>query len=185
MVSNKNQFSISKFHNFQRKLFPAMVVGVIVLLSACSISYKLNGASIDYTKIKSISISDFPNASELVYPPLSAYYSDRIRDIYTTQTRLKVLRKGGDLNLEGEIVGYQITPMAVGANPMSLAPESKLTVTVNVRFTNSKSPEDDFEKKFTAYRIFNKSITEVQEELMKEITAEIIDNVYNETVAKW
>jgi hypothetical protein len=164
------------------------LAGILVLtfmIGGCSISYKLNGSSIDYSKIKAISIADFPNVAELVYPPFSAHLSDKIRDVFTTQTRLQVLRKGGDLHLEGSIVGYQISPMAVGANSNSLATESKLTVTVNVRFTNDKNPEEDFEKKFVSYRIFNKNLSEEQEELMKQITTEIVDNIYNETVAKW
>jgi Lipopolysaccharide-assembly len=185
MVLNKNQFSIFNFQFSKRTLIPSLVVVAVVLLSGCSISYKLNGASIDYTKIKSISISDFPNAAELVHPPFSAYFSEKLRDAYTTQTRLQVLRKGGDLHLEGEIVGYQISPGPVGANSMSVATETKLTVTINVRFSNYKNPEDDFEKKFTAYRTFIKPINEVQDDMMKDITTEIVDNVYNETVAKW
>ncbi|HEY6915623.1 MAG TPA: LPS assembly lipoprotein LptE, partial [Paludibacter sp.] len=101
------------------------------------------------------------------------------------QTRLQILKKGGDMHLEGEIIGYQLTPMAISADTYSS--ETKLTMTVNVRFSNNKNPDDDFEKKYTAYQTFDSSrrLDDVQEELMKTMLADIVDNIYNDTVAKW
>ncbi len=158
---------------------------ILFLLNSCTISYKFNGASIDYSKTKSISIVDFTNAAELVYAPLANEFSERLRDAYTKQTRLKLLKKGGDLQLEGEITGYQVTPMAISSD--NYASETKLTVTINVRFSNVKNPEEDFEKSYMAYRTFDSSLmlTAVQDDLLKEIIEDITDNIYNDTVAKW
>jgi hypothetical protein len=158
---------------------------VSVVFTSCTISYKFNGASIDYSKTKIISIADFPNTAELVYPPLAAQFSESLRDAYAKQTRLQIVKKGGDLHLEGEIVGYQLTPMAISADTYSS--ETKLTMTVNVRFSNNKNPEDDFEKKYTVYQTFpsSKMLNEVQDDLMKTMIADIVDNIYNDTVAKW
>lgn len=163
-----------------------LVVLVVFLIGqSCTISYKFNGASIDYTKTKSISIADFTNVAELIHPPLAQEFTERLRDKYAKQTRLKLLKANGDMHLEGEIVGYELTPMAIGADTYSA--ETKLTVTVNVRFTNRKLPEDDFEKKYIAYQTFdsNLMITDVADELLKTIIEDIADNIYNETVAKW
>ena len=159
---------------------------LIIVLSSCTISYKFNGSSIDYSKTKSISISDFPNVAELVYPPLASEFSESLRDAYTKQTRLQLLKKGGDMHLEGEIVGYQLTPLAISAD--SYSSQTKLTMTVNVRFTNNKNPEEDFsDKKYSAYQTFDSSrmLSDVQDELMKTMIADIVDNIYNDTVAKW
>ncbi len=182
MVSNSKivmLFSVNKAVKF-------IFFGIISLfLVSCTISYKFNGASIDYSKTKTISISDFPNSAELVYAPLSQEFSERLRDTYSKQTRLQLLKKGGDLNIEGEITGYQLTPMAISAD--TYASQTKLTLTINVRFTNSKLPEDDFEKVYSVFRTFDSNImlTTVQDELLKEIIDEITDNIYNDTVAKW
>ncbi len=167
------------------KLLSAIFCGVFLLLASCTVSYKFNGASIDYTKIKTISIADFPNVSELVYPPLSQQFSEALRDIYTKQTQLRLVRQNGDLNLEGEIVGYQLTPMSISAD--TYASETKLTVTVKVRFTNKVNPADDFEKTYSAFQVFDSSkmLNDVQEELVKAIITEITENIYNDTVAKW
>jgi hypothetical protein len=156
------------------------------IIVSCSISYKFNGSSIDYSKTKSISITDFPNTAELIYPPLAQEFSESLRDVYTKQTRLRLLKKGGDMHLEGEIVGYQLTPLAISADNYSS--QTKLTITVNVRFSNNKNPEEDFsDKKYTAFQTFDSSrmLSDVQDELMKTMIADIVDNIYNDTVAKW
>src|ERR1035437_885654 len=157
----------------------------ILLIMSCSISYKFNGSSIDYTKTRSISISDFPNTAELVFPPLSQEFSEALRDSYTKQTRLELMKRGGDLNLEGEIVGYQLTPLAIAAD--SYASQTKLTLTIKVRFSNSKNPEEDFEKSYSSFQTFDSSklLTDVQDVLIKQMISDIVDNIYNDTVAKW
>lgn len=156
-----------------------------MVMQSCAISYKFNGASIDYSQTKSISVADFPNQAALVYPPLSSELTEGIRDIFSRQTRLEVTRKGGDMELEGEITGYNLTAMAIAAD--SYAAETKLTITVRVRFTNNKAPEDNFEKTYTAYQTFdsNRLLTDVQEELCATMIQEIAESIYNDTVAKW
>ena len=174
---------IKKIFNLKLKFLLASIISLVLL--SCSISYKFNGSSIDYTKTKTISISDFPNTAELVFPPLSQEFSETLRDSYTKQTRLQLIKRGGDLHLEGEIVGYQLTPLAISAD--SYASQTKLTLTIKVRFSNNKSPEEDFEKTYSAFQTFDSSIllTTVQDALMKLMIADIVDNIYNDTVAKW
>jgi hypothetical protein len=169
---------------FKFSIYLASVL-IILLCVSCTISYKFNGASIDYTKTKTISIADFPNTAELIYPPLAQEFIETLRDTYAKQTRLQLLKKGGHLQLEGAIVGYTLTPMAISAD--SYSSETKLTMTIAVRFTNLNNPDDDYEKKYTAYQIFKSSrlFSEVQDELMKIMVLEICENIYNDTVAKW
>ncbi len=162
-----------------------LLLTLVIAMNGCSISYKFNGASIDYSKTRSISVADFPNNAALVYAPLSNNLSDAIRDIYQRQTRLEVLRRGGNLELEGEITGYALTPMAVSAD--SYAAETKLTLTVRVRFTNNVAPEESFEKTYSAYQTFDSSrmLNDVQDELCNTMITEIAESIYNDTVAKW
>jgi hypothetical protein len=179
-----NSMDNNKLKKIRIKTLLSLIMLSFVLVS-CSISYKFNGASIDYTKTKTISIVDFPNTAELVYPPLTQVFGEGLRDAYSKQTRLQLLKKGGDLHIEGEITGYQLTPMAIGTD--SYAAETKLTMTVKVRFTNNKNPEDDFEKSYSASQIFQSTtmLTAVQADLAKTMVADIVDNIYNDTVAKW
>ena len=155
-----------------------------IIMAGCTISYKFNGASIDYTKVKTISIKDFPNQAPLVYPPLSQQFTEGVKDIYVRQTRLSLVRDNGDLQLEGEITGYDLTPMAVKEDAYSS--KTKLTITVKVRYTNRTNADEDFEQSFSAYREFDSNVMlqDVQDQLCSEIIEELADQIYNSTVAK-
>ena len=133
-----------------------LIAGLLLfLMNSCSISFKFNGANINYQTTHSISIADFPNNAAMVNPSLSNNLSETIRDLYQRQTRLQILRKGGDLELEGEIVGYDITQGAISTT--SYASESKLTIRVQVHFTNNINPEESFDKTYTAFQTFDAS----------------------------
>ncbi len=167
-----------------KKLIWGMMLPLI-LLSACTISYTFNGASIDYTKVKTISIKDFPNQAPLVYAPLSQLFTEELKDIFVRQTRLSLVNDNGDLDIEGEITGYDLTQLAVKED--AYASQSKLTMTVRVRYTNNTNPDEDFEQSFSAYREFENTqlLQDVQDDLCDEMIEEIVDQIYNATVANW
>ncbi|MBO4371069.1 MAG: LptE family protein [Paludibacteraceae bacterium] len=163
----------------------AMIATALSLLTACTISYKFNGTVIDYSKVKSIAITDFNNRAPMVYAPLAVTFNEKIKDTYTKQTRLELVDRNGDLELEGEITGYDITPQSMTSNALSA--ETRLTIRIQVRYTNNTNHDEDFERSYSAYRNFDSSklITDVQDELIDEIVEEICDNIYNDTVANW
>ncbi|HIX44947.1 MAG TPA: hypothetical protein H9982_01870 [Candidatus Barnesiella excrementipullorum] len=158
---------------------------IILLLSSCTISYKFNGASINYNLIKTISVSDFPIRAALVYPPLSEVFTNSLKDAYTQQTALQMVDVNGDLQVEGEITGYDLSPQAVGTD--AYATMTRLTITVKVRFTNTKEPQYDFDRTFSAYQDFSSTqmLTDVQDGLIETITDELVDLIFNATVANW
>lgn len=161
--------------------------GLLMIVAACSISYSFSGSSlIDYTKIKTISIKDFPNQAPLVYPPLSQNFTEALKDIFIRQTRLTLVKNNGDLEIEGTITGYDLTPMAVKED--AYASQTRLTITVKVTYSNRVKPDQDFnDQSFSAYREFSadKMLQDVQADLSKEIIDEIVDQIYNSTVANW
>ena len=164
----------------------ALCAGLLILqLAGCSISYKFNGANINYQTTHSISIAEFPNNAPMVNPSLSNTLSEGIRDIFQRQTRLQVLPKNGDLELEGEIIGYDVSQGAISSD--NYASEGKLTIRVSVHFTNNIYPEESFDKTYTVYQTYDASrlLTDVQDELCLIMVQEIAENIYNDTVARW
>lgn len=161
------------------------LLATLFFLPGCKISYGFTGGSVDYSRYKSISIADFPNNAELVNPTLSQFFTEALKDKYTRSTKLMQLRDGGDMHLEGEIVGYQLQAMAISAD--SYASETKLTLTINVRFTDTKNPDQDFETRYSASQLFdsNRMLSDVEGELMDILVKEIVDKIYNDTVARW
>ena len=159
---------------------------LLILLTSCTISYKFNGASINYNLIKTISVSDFPIRAALVYPPLEEVFTNSLKDAYTRQTRLQMVDMNGDLQVSVEITGYNLTPQAVGTD--AYATMTRLTISVKVTFVNTKDPQFDFENRtFSAYQDFSsdRMLTDVQDELIEVITEELVELIFNATVANW
>lgn len=161
------------------------IVFFTVWMCSCSISYKFNGASIDYNLTKSISIAHFVNQAPLVYPPLEPRFNEALKDKFTRNTRLQILNQGGDMEMAGEIVGYELTPLAVQED--AFASETRLTMTVRMRFINNKIEGQNKEETFSANRTFSSNVVlnNVQDQLIEELTKEIVDQMFNSTMANW
>lgn len=166
----------------QIKIFS--IAFVVLLMASCTISYKFTGASIP-PEAKTISVTYFPNQAPLVNPLLSQTFTEGLKDFFDRQVRLDMVERGGDLSFEGEIVGYDLKPIAVQADAMSAM--TRLTITVNVRFTNRFDAEQDFDKKFSQFAEFNDetSFSTVEDELVATINELIFDQIFNSSVANW
>ena len=79
----------------------------ILLLAACSVSYKFNGASINYDKVHTIQIADFPIRSAYVWGPMGPMFNNQLKDVFANHTRLQQVKRNGDMKIEGEITQYQ------------------------------------------------------------------------------
>lgn len=172
--------------NKKRSKLIGMCAVFACILTACSISYKFNGASINYDKVKTISLENFPNRSAaFVWGPMESMFNTALQDIYMRQTRLKQARQGGDLELSGEITNYDAYNKGVGSDGYSTMAE--LRMTVNVRFVNNTNHAEDFEQQFSASREYDASqqLSSVQEGLVSEMIDEIVDQIFNATVANW
>ena len=112
-----------------------------ILFAACRISYKFNGAALDYTVYKTIHVSEFPIRAALVYPPLQQTFENDLLDYITRNTRLRTVDGNSDLVLEGEITGYSLSPQAVTEN--AYASKTRLTITVRVKYTDTKKEGND------------------------------------------
>mgnify|MGYP002599109250 FL=1 len=156
-----------------------------LVLASCTVSYKFNGASIDYSKTKTIEIADFPIRSSYVWAPMGSIFNNQLKDIFANHTRLIQVRRNGDMKIEGEITQYSQRNKSVTAEGTSA--QAELSMTVNVRFTNNANHNEDFEQQFTATASFEttQSFTAVQEELVTQMVEDLTDQIFNATVANW
>lgn len=168
-----------------KKLHLIYIIVGLLCLSACSISYKFNGASIDYTKVHTIQIADFPIRSAYVWGPMGPMFNNKLKDIYASHTRLEQVKRNGDMIIEGEITQYQQRNKSVSSEGNSV--QTELSITVNVRFTNKANHSEDFERQFTASATYDtrKSLNSVQEELVEQMIKDLTDQIFNATVANW
>ena len=158
---------------------------LVFALTACTVSYKFNGASIDYTKTKTIQIDNFPIRSAYVWAPMQSIFQNKITDLYASQTKLKQVKKNGDLQLAGEITGFDQYNKAISSQGYSS--QVQLKMTVNVRFTNNAKHDEDFERTFSATTEYDSSqqLINVQEELVTQMVKDIAEQIFNATVANW
>ena len=161
------------------------VIGLCII-TACSFKgYKFNGASIDYTQTKTIQIAEFQNRSSYVWGPMASMFNNRLRDQFADHTKLIQVKRNGDLRLDGEITQYSQRNKSISSDGHSA--QTELSMTVNVRFTNTKKHSEDFERQFTATATYEttQSLNAVQEELVTQMTRDIVDQIFNATVANW
>ena len=167
------------------KRCPALLLVFMLLISACTVGYRFNGASIDYETTKTIQIDNFPIRSAYVWAPMQSIFQNKLTDIYTNQTKLRQVKKNGDLQLAGEIVAFDQYNKGISSDGYSS--QVQLKMTVNVRFVNNKKHTDDFERQFSATTEYDASqqLTAVQEELVTQMVKDITDQIFNATVANW
>lgn len=175
---------MKKLSTFNFQLLTLLAV-LLLTAAACSVSYKFNGSSIDYTKVRTIQINDFPVRSAYVWAPMGAMFNNRLRDQFADHTRLSQVKKNGDLKIEGEITQYSQRNKGVAAEGHSA--QAELSITVNVRFTNNTNHKEDFERQFTASASYETtvSLNSVQESLVTDMIKDLCDQIFNATVANW
>ncbi len=162
----------------------ALTVIIALAFTACKIEMTMSGANIP-ENIQTFSVQYFDNRAPLINPTLSQEFTEGLKDRITIESRLKLSEKTGDVDLSGEITGYDIRPMAIQADALSA--ETRLTMTVKVRYKNYKVPKQNWESSFSAYRDFESSlnINSVESELTAEMIDEITENIFNKAFADW
>lgn len=187
--TNPSYIQQRKFSRRPRLRYLYIYIGVLMAvvclgLTACTISYKFTGTSINYDLIKTIQIDNIANRAPYGWAPMEAIFNNKLQDLYANQTRLKLVKRGGDLHIAGEITGYDQFNKAVSADGFSS--QVQLRMTVNIRYRNAKTGET-WEKQFSATTQYDASqqLATVQETLVNEMVKDLTDQIFNATVADW
>ncbi len=161
------------------------VAAALAVFGGCKVSYTLSGASID-PAVRSVSIAYFPNNASMVSPMLSTTFTDALKDKFSRQTKLDVVREGGDMNFEGEITNYTSTPSSVSGETQRAA-MNRLTITVRVRFTNRVQPAMNYSRSFSAYDDYPSTtfLQEAEATLIPQIVDKLIEDIFNAAVSNW
>jgi hypothetical protein len=156
---------------------------LMVVLSGCHV-YSFTGASIS-PDIKTITIRQFQNNASYVQPRLTQLLTDALKDRFMSQTSLNIVPDNADLFLSGVITDYNTKPIAIQGN--ETAALNRLSVTITVKYINKKNEKQNFESSFSRYRDYqsNLSLSAVEEQLLKEIVDELVDDIFNKSVVNW
>ena len=161
---------------------------LLVLLSFSSLvscKYSFTGASIS-PEVKTISVDFFRSYAQLAPPILEQTFTEALKEIFISQTSLKLVESGGDLHFEGRIVGYQTAPISIGVDQQ--ANRERVTITVRVKFIDDKEPKNDFDKTFSRFQDYDAedNLTgTVENELIRDINQQLVQSIFDASVSNW
>lgn len=160
----------------------------MVLMSSCGI-YSFTGASIS-PDIKTYSVANLVDRSGAGPPTLSQLMSEKLRDYIQTNTSLSGVRSGGDIQYEGSITGYTLTPLAAQASQPGqpdVAAQTRLTITVQIKFINTKDADGNVDQSYSFYADFPQTtpLQTVQNQLIETISDQLMLDIFNKTLANW
>jgi len=155
----------------------------INLFIGCGI-YSFNGASIS-KETKSITVEHFKNSALTKQPTLSQVLSEKLKDYFTEQTNLIISNQNGDLFFKGDIIKYDVQPIAIQSN--ETAGQNRLTISVKIDFLNKQNEELNFNQTFSRYKDYESSqnLSEIEDILITEITNELVEDIFNKAVVNW
>lgn len=181
--SNSSQPAKQFLKNKMKHLKHILLLVIVISINSCSVYNFTGTGKID---AKTFQVGFFQNNAELIEPGIDRRFTLALQDLIQNQTNLNLIQNGADLTYEGEIVDYRISPMTATADQQ--ASQNRLTIRVNVRFTNKKTEADDFEKPFTFFfdypaqqQLTGATLNTALEDIFERITQDI----FNESLAKW
>ena len=177
--------------NRPNALLICLLIFPLLLLSGCGV-YSFNGTNID-PSVKTISIQTFQNNAPNAPASLSQRFTEDIKDYFQRNTTLKLVPRDGDLQFDGTIAAYDFSPAAIQQSAQGTglpgAGVNRLVIQVQLRFTNTKDNKQDFEQTFQSQKDFpsTQDLATVNNDQtsLREVTRNIITDMFNKSVANW
>lgn len=159
------------------------LAGLLLALTACTVRYSFTGGQ--FSGAKTFSVSYFKPQTALASQVYSLRFTEALKDQLLSQSPLQLIENGGELNYQGSITDYRISPVAAQANETTSL--NRLTVSVKVKYSNTKEPDLSFERSFTRFADFDaaKDLFTIEEQLWAEINNQLVQDVYNASVGNW
>lgn len=156
---------------------------LFIVLQSCGI-YSFTGASIS-SEINSVSVSNFSVLAPSSPPVLSNLLSETLKDKFNDETNLSIFSNNGDLQFEGEVTSYSLKPIAIQAD--ETAAQNRLTITVKVKYTNTKDDEFNYHANFSRFRDYSSTqeLSSVEQQLLEEIAQELVEDIFNKALTNW
>ena len=172
------------------KAFSILLIFLLTINTGCGV-YSFTGANIS-SDVKTISIQTFFNDTDGGPPNMGQLFTDELRDYFQQNTSLILVPEQGDIQFEGTIIGYRLSPSAPTAGVTALETDqsslTRLTITIKTSYVNTQDERQDFERNFSFFEDFNTTqftINDVEDQLIEVIFNQIIIDMFNASVANW
>lgn len=169
---------------FLKRFITYLIVVVTAFIYSCKPTVSLSGATIP-EEAKTVSVGFFTNNTTLGAPSLSQRFTEKLRDVVSQQTRLALIKQNADLQFEGYIADYNVAPIAVQSTDN--ASLNRLTITVQVKYTNKFDASKNFDQAFTRFADFSSSenIAAREADLVAEINRQLTEDIFNKAFNNW
>ncbi len=160
-----------------------LIALILISINSCNVYNFTGTGKID---AKTFQVNFFQNNAQIIEPGIDRTFTITLQELIQNQTNLNLAKNGADLTYEGEIVDYRISPMTATADQQ--ASQNRLTIRVNVRFTNKNKEADNFEKTFDFfydYPAAQQLNGSTLNSAIKVIYERITQDVFNDSLAKW
>ena len=147
--------------------------------------YSFTGASIP-ASTKTFQVNYFQNNAPLIEPGLERDFKIALEELILNQTSLDLVKSGGDLTYEGEIVEYRISPTTATSD--NRAAQNRLTISVQVRFYDKNDQEGEVDQRFSFFYDYagqQQLVGGQKDTAHAEIFERITQDIFNATLAKW
>ena len=165
----------------KKKILTAILISIII--TSCNI-YSFTGASIP-EEAKTVSVEYIKSETANAPSSLNQTITEELKDRILGQTNLELTELTADLIFSGEIIKYEVKPMAIQAN--ETAAQNRLTINLRIKYNNTLNKDQSFNNTFSRYRDFNSSenLADIELLLIEEITKELIEDIFNKAFVNW
>ena len=127
----------------------------------------------------------FTNNTTLGGPTISQKFTEKLRDVVSSQTNLALMKQNGDLQFEGSIIDYNVAPVAIQSGDQAAL--NRLTVTVKVKYSNKFDATKNFDQSFSRFADFeaSKTISAIENDLLTEINRQLTEDIFNKAFNNW
>ena len=160
-----------------------LLLFLAISVSGCGI-YTFSGASIS-PDVKTVSIAYFNNQALLVNPQLSQVLTDKLKQRFGSQSNLTIVKTDGDLQFEGYVADYKTQPISIQTG--DVASQNRLSIRLSLKYVNLKDEKQNFETTFERYADYDagRELSSIENDLVQQITDQLIDDIFNKSVANW
>ncbi len=177
---------IERLNNMILKIYKKLLVvfSFLALTYSMTACYSFKGASLP-AEIKTIQINNFRNSAAGGPPNLTLTCNEKIKEYFQRNTSLKITVEKPDLLLDGNIVRYDLTPVAPTSDDK--AGLNRLTLTIEFELKNNFKDEESFVQEFSFYQDFpqNQTLADVEDDLIPKLLDQITLDLFNKIAGDW
>lgn len=160
---------------------------IVALLSfqSCKVTYGFTDGTPACTECKTFSVAIFENSNPNAPVNYGQIFTEDLKDAVLNRTKYQLVTDEGDLQFEGKITGYTITPVSIQNN--ETAAQNRLTISINVIHTNIVKDSLSFNQTFRRFADYpsDQDINSVQALLLEEINEQITQDILNKLNSNW